>query len=202
MLALISGAITGGGLIIAVGAQNSFLLEQALKRHYAFPIALLFILSDVLSMTLGAFGLGLILQSHDWLLTASRWGGVAFLVWFAWGKWRSSFQDEHLILEQYTKRLALWPLFMMGFAVTWLNPHFYLDTMILIGSLANQWQDDKWEFVLGGALASLIWFLSLAFIGRLCAKWLESAKFWRWFNRINAILIWFIAFKIATQPLS
>lgn len=202
MLALVSGAITGGGLIVAVGAQNSFLLEQALKRHYAFPIALLFILSDILSMTLGAFGLGLILQSHDWLLVASRWGGVAFLVWFAWGKWRSSFLDEHLILEQYTKRLAIWPLFMMSLAVTWLNPHFYLDTMILIGSLANQWQEDKWEFVLGGALASLVWFLSLAFIGRLCAKWLESAKFWRWFNRVNAILIWFIAFKIATQPLS
>lgn len=202
MLALISGAITGGGLIIAVGAQNSFLLEQALKRHYAFPIALLFILSDALSIALGTFGLGLILQSHDWLLAVSRWGGVAFLVWFALGKWRSSFQEEHLILEQYTKRLAIWPLFLMGFAVTWLNPHFYLDTMILMGSLANQWQEDKWAFVLGGILASIVWFLMLAFVGRLCAKWLEKAAFWRWFNRINAILIWSIAFKIATQPLS
>ncbi|ETX10968.1 lysine exporter [Marinomonas ushuaiensis DSM 15871] len=202
MLALMSGAITGGGLIVAVGAQNSFLLEQALKRHYALPIALLFILSDALSMTLGAFGIGLILQGHDWLLAVSRWAGVAFLVWFALGKWRSSFQEEHLILEQYTKRLAIWPLFLMGFAVTWLNPHFYLDTMVLMGSLANQWQGEKWQFVLGGVLSSIVWFLSLAFIGRLCAKWLEKAVFWRWFNRINAILIWGIALKIATQPLS
>lgn len=201
MLAFISGAITGGGLIIAVGAQNSFLLEQALKRHYAFPIALLFILSDVLSITLGAFGLGLVLQSHDGLLAVSRWAGVVFLVWFALGKWRSSFQEGHLILEQYSQRLAIWPLLMMGFAVTWLNPHFYLDTMVLMGSLANQWQGTKWEFVLGGGVASAVWFLMLAFVGRLCAKWLEKAIFWRWFNRINAILVWSIAFKIATQPL-
>ncbi len=201
MLAFMSGAITGGGLIIAVGAQNSFLLEQALKRHYAFPIALLFILSDALSIALGAFGLGLILQSNDWLLTLSRWGGVAFLVWFALGKWRASFQEEHLILAKSSQRLALWPLIMMGFAVTWLNPHFYLDTMILMGSLSNQWQDAKWEFVLGGVVASVVWFLSLSLIGKLCAKWLASAMFWRWFNRLNALLIWGIALKIATQPL-
>ncbi|RBO78505.1 LysE/ArgO family amino acid transporter [Marinomonas aquiplantarum] len=201
MLALMSGAITGGGLIIAVGAQNSFLLEQALKRHYAFPLALLFIVSDAISMMLGAFGLGLLLQTHDWLLAISRWGGVAFLVWFAYGKWRASFLEEHLILELYTKKLAIWPLFMMALAVTWLNPHFYLDTMILIGSLANQWQEAKWQFVMGGVLASIAWFLSLAFVGRLCAALLEKASFWRWFNRINALLIWFIAFQIATQPL-
>lgn len=201
MLAFMSGAITGGGLIIAVGAQNSFLLEQALKRHYAFPIALLFILSDALSIALGAFGLGLILQSNDWLLTLSRWGGVTFLVWFALGKWRASFQEEHLILAKSSQRLAWWPLIMMGFAVTWLNPHFYLDTMILMGSLSNQWQGAKWEFVLGGVVASVVWFLSLALVGKLCAKWLASAMFWRWFNRVNALLIWGIALKIATQPL-
>ncbi len=200
MLALMSGAITSGGLIIAVGAQNSFLLEQALKRHYAFPLALLFIVSDAISMMLGAFGLGMLLQTHDWLLMASRWGGVAFLTWFAYGKWRASFLEEHLILELYTKKLALWPLLMMALAVTWLNPHFYLDTMILIGSLANQWQEDKWQFVMGGILASIMWFLSLAFVGRLCAALLEKTAFWRWFNRINALLIWFIAFQIATQP--
>ena len=201
MLAFVSGAITGGGLIVAVGAQNSFLLEQALKRHCAFPIALLFIVSDALSIALGAFGLGLILQSHDWLLSVSRWGGVAFLVWFAYGKLRASFQEEHLILEQFSQRLALWPLFLMGFAVTWLNPHFYLDTMILMGSLANQWQGAKWEFVFGGVFASMVWFLSLALVGRLCARWLEKPTFWRWFNRINAILVLSIAYKIATQPL-
>ncbi|MBJ7538314.1 LysE/ArgO family amino acid transporter [Marinomonas transparens] len=202
MLAFLSGAITGGGLIVAVGAQNSFLLEQSLKRHYAFPLALLFILSDVISISLGAFGLGLVLQSHDWLLSVSRWAGVCFLVWFAYGKLRASFQEEHLILEQQSKRLAVWPLFLMALAVTWLNPHFYLDTMILMGSLANQWQGDKWEFVFGGTAAAVVWFLSLAFIGKLCAKWLEKAAFWRWFNRVNALLIFGIAFKIATQPLS
>ncbi|MDB4837694.1 LysE family transporter [Marinomonas sp.] len=201
MVAFISGMITGGGLIVAVGAQNSFLLEQALKRHYAFPIALMFIVSDILSIVLGAFGLGLILQNNEWLLSASRWAGVAFLLWFAYGKLRTSFQDERLIAEQYSKRLAVWPLFLMALAVTWLNPHFYLDTMILMGSLANQWQGEKWQFVFGGAVASIIWFLLLALLGSLCAKWLEKVAFWRWFNRANALLIFIIAVKIATQSL-
>lgn len=201
MLAFMSGAITGGGLIVAVGAQNSFLLEQALKRHYAFPLALLFILSDAISIMLGAFGVGLLIQSHEWLLDVSRWGGVLFLAWFAYTKWRASFMDESLILKQSTMRLALGPLLVMSLAVTWLNPHFYLDTMILMGSLANQWQGAKWDFVLGGISASIVWFLALALVGKLCAPWLEKAAFWRWFNRLNALLIWAIALKIATQPI-
>lgn len=202
MIAFMSGLITGGGLIIAVGAQNSFLLEQALKRHHAFPLALMFIASDILSIVLGAFGLGLILQSNEWLFTASKWGGVTFLIWFAFGKFCASFQGEQLILEQSSKRLAVWPLLLTGLAVTWLNPHFYLDTMILMGSLANQWQGETWQFVLGGAVASIVWFLLLALVGHLCTKWLSRVSFWRWFNRVNALLIFSIAMKIALQPLS
>ncbi len=201
MLAFMSGAITGGGLIVAVGAQNSFLLEQSLKRHYAFPLALLFVLSDALSIMMGAFGVGLLIESNPWLLDVSRWGGVLFLAWFAYTKWRASFLDEQLILQQSAKRLPLGPLLLMSLAVTWLNPHFYLDTMILMGSLANQWQDTKWEFVFGGISASLVWFLGLAMVGKMCARWLEKAAFWRWFNRLNALLIWGIAAKIATQSL-
>ena len=201
MLAFMSGAITGGGLIVAVGAQNSFLLEQSLKRHYAFPLALLFILSDALSIIMGAFGVGLLIAANEWLLEVSRWAGVLFLVWFAYSKWRASFMDEQLILQQSAQRLPLGPLLLMSLAVTWLNPHFYLDTMILMGSLANQWQDTKWQFVLGGVFASLIWFLGLALVGKMCARWLEKAAFWRWFNRFNAVLIWAIAAKIASQSL-
>lgn len=201
MLAFMSGAITGGGLIVAVGAQNSFLLEQSLKRHYAFPLALLFILSDAVSIIMGAFGVGLLIAANEWLLEVSRWAGVLFLVWFAYSKWRASFMDEQLILQQSAQRLPLGPLLLMSLAVTWLNPHFYLDTMILMGSLANQWQDTKWQFVLGGVFASLIWFLGLALVGKMCARWLEKAAFWRWFNRFNAVLIWAIAAKIASQSL-
>ena len=201
MIAFLSGAITGGGLIIAVGAQNSFLLEQAIKRHLAFPIALLFILSDLFAISLGAFGFGLLIQNNEWLLMIFRWGGVAFLVWFAVQKWRASFLDEHLISKQLTKKLGGWSLLMMALAVTWLNPHFYIDTLILMGSLSNQFLDDKWTFVLGAATASLAWFFALALVGHACSQWLSSAIFWRWFNRVNALLIASIAFKIATQPL-
>ncbi|SBS28385.1 Arginine exporter protein ArgO [Marinomonas spartinae] len=198
-MAFLSGLITGGGLIVAVGAQNSFLLEQALKRHMAFPIALLFILSDALAIALGAFGIGALIHHQAGLLALFRWFGVLFLLWFAYQKWHSSFQEEHLIVQHITSRLSIWPLFLMALAVTWLNPHFYLDTMVLMGSLANQFPDSTLFFVIGGISASIIWFLSLSILGHLCANWLSSVRFWRWFNRANALLISIIAIKIATQ---
>lgn len=195
-LAFINGLVTGGGLIVAVGAQNAFLLEQSLKKHFAFTFALLFILSDALSISLGAFGVGLLIQQNPWLLTASKWGGVAFLLWFASQKIRASFLDDALILAESLIRKPILGLLLTALTVTWLNPHFYLDTVILMGSLANQWDNQTEQFVLGGVVASILWFLSLTIVGRLCARFLANAVFWRWFNRINGAFILLIALQI------
>ncbi|EAQ66293.1 L-lysine exporter, putative [Marinomonas sp. MED121] len=199
--AFMSGFITGGGLIIAVGAQNAFLLEQALKRHWAFSIALLFMVSDAVSIALGAFGIGMLIQQYPILLEITRIAGVLFLTYFGLSRIKASFADESLLLTKAKSKLPISLLFASAMAVTWLNPHFYLDTLILMGSLANQWQDNTYHFIWGGISASIIWFLSLTLVGRLLAPYLEKASFWRWLNRFNGSLVLIIAIQITLMTL-
>lgn len=199
--AFISGFITGGSLIIAVGAQNAFLLEQALKRHWALSIALLFMLSDAISITLGALGIGVLIQSYPMLLEVTRIAGVLFLTYFGLSRIKASFADETLLLTKAKTKLPLSLLMTTAMAVTWLNPHFYLDTLILMGSLANQWQDNTYQFILGGISASILWFFSLTLIGRLLAPYLGKAIFWRWLNRFNGSLVLIIAIQITMMSL-
>lgn len=194
--AFLSGFITGGSLIIAVGAQNAFLLEQALKRHWALSIAILFMISDALSISLGALGIGALIKSYPILLEVTRIAGVLFLTYFGISRIKASFADEALLLSKAKAKLPLGLLLTTAMAVTWLNPHFYLDTLILMGSLANQWQTNTYEFILGGISASILWFLSLTLIGRLLAPYLGKATFWRWLNRFNGTLVIFIAIQI------
>lgn len=194
--AFISGFITGGSLIIAVGAQNAFLLEQALKRHWALSIAILFMLSDAISITLGAFGIGALIEEFPLLLKVTRIAGVLFLTYFGLSRIKASFEDERLLLEKAAVKMPLGLLLTTAMAVTWLNPHFYLDTLILMGSLANQWQQHTYQFILGGVCASILWFFSLTLIGRLLAPYLGRASFWRWLNRFNGTLVLIIALQI------
>jgi len=194
--AFLSGFITGGGLIIAVGAQNAFLLEQALKRHWALSIAILFMISDALSISLGALGIGALIKSYPILLEVTRIAGVLFLTYFGLSRIKASFANEALLLSKAKAKLPLGLLLTTAMAVTWLNPHFYLDTLILMGSLANQWQDNTYQFIMGGVSASVLWFLTLTLIGRLLAPYLEKASFWRWLNRFNGTLVIFIAIQI------
>lgn len=192
-----TGLLTGGSLIIAVGAQNAFLFEQAIKRHHAWLIASLFILSDAVSMSLGALGFGYLIQSQPWVLTLSKWAGVTFLLWYAYSKWQASQHDESILLSKSTQLAPLTSVLMMALAVTWINPHFYLDTLVLIGSLSLAWQTQQWWFIAGGISASVAWFYGLTLVGRGMTRWIGSVRFWRWFNRTNAIIMIIIAGKIA-----
>lgn len=195
----LSGFITGGGLIVAVGAQNAFLFEQALKRQYAKSLATLFILSDCVAITIGTLGFQHFVDPDGLLFTITKWAGVIFLIAFAFQKIRNSFDNDALIIKKVTQTRTLLPLISTGFMVTWLNPHFYLDTVFLMGNLANQWGEDRFIFALGGIVASIVWFYSLVTIGVAGSKWLEKPIFWRWFNRTNGLLIILIALQIARQ---
>jgi len=200
--AFISGFITGGSLIIAVGAQNAFLLEQALKRRWALSIALLFMLSDAISISLGALGIGALIQEYPMLLEITRIAGVLFLTYFGLSRIKASFAEETLLLTQTKTKMPLSILLSTAMAVTWLNPHFYLDTLILMGSLANQWQGSTYQFIMGGISASVLWFFTLTLIGRLLAPYLGKASFWRWLNRFNGTLVLIIALQITMMSLS
>ena len=196
--AALSGFVMGGTLIIAVGAQNSFLIEQSLKRQWTGLFVLMFIVSDAISISLGAMGFGLLLQEYPLLVSVTKWAGVIFLLWFAFNKLKASMADDALVLEMSKKQTSFKRAFLIAMAVTWLNPHFYLDTLLLMGNLASQWQLDKWWFVCGAIWASIVWFVGLSTLTAKFAHLMQRPSFWRWFNRLNAAVLGAVSIQLAS----
>ena len=196
--AALSGFVMGGTLIIAVRAQNSFLIEQSLKRQWTGLFVLLFIVSDAISISLGAMGFGLLLQEYPLLVSVTKWAGVIFLLWFAFNKLKASMADDALVLEMSKKQTSFKRAFLIAMAVTWLNPHFYLDTLLLMGNLASQWQLNKWWFVLGAIWASIVWFVGLSTLTAKFAHLMQRPSFWRWFNRLNAAVLGAVSIQLAS----
>lgn len=196
--AALSGFLMGGTLIIAIGAQNSFLIEQSLKRQWVGVFVLLFIISDAISISLGAMGFGLLLQKYPLLISITKWAGVAFLLWFAVSKLKASMANDALVIAMANKQLSFKRAFFMALAVTWLNPHFYLDTLVLMGNLASQWQSNKWWFVAGAIGASIGWFVGVSVLTTKCAHYMQRPSFWRWFNRVNAAILGAISLQLSS----
>jgi L-lysine exporter family protein LysE/ArgO len=199
--ASVTGLLTGLSLIVAIGAQNAFVLRQGLRRSRVGAIVIVCILSDVALTLAGVAGIGVVVQHAGWALQAVRWFGVAFLVWYgltsAWRARRPSAlattggngSDGTLSLSAtLTKTLAL----------TWLNPHVYLDTLVLLGSIANsRGPVDRWWFAVGALIASTIWFLGLGFGARFAAPLLTTPRAWQVLDLLIAATMLAIAAKLA-----
>ena len=192
MIALIPGFLTGLSLIVAIGAQNAFVIRQGLLRSHVLLVVIVCSVSDALLIILGTGGLGKIVQSNPDLLTFIRWFGVAYLTWFGIKSLRSAFKENQLLAtgqaEVSWKRILTTVL-----ALTYLNPHVYLDTVIFVGSIANQFEGDKWFFALGASIASVVWFSTIGFGARAASHLMSKPIFWR----ILDISIAFIMFSIA-----
>lgn len=174
-----NGLLIAAGLIIALGAQNAFVLAQGLRREHHLPAAALCILCDALLVCAGVFGLATLLLQSPTLLAAARWGGVAFLTYYGLlalqRAWRPAGSLEHSPDAPPRSRQAV---LLATLGVTLLNPHVYLDTVLLIGSLGAN-QSVPAAYALGAASASLIWFLSLALAAARLAPWLARPSTWR-----------------------
>ena len=162
MTAILPGFLTGLSLIVAIGAQNAFVLRQGLLRKHVLVMVLICAISDATLIILGVLGLGALISALPWLLEVIRWVGVAFLVWYGSTSLKRFMKNESLKAAEAgsgnLKQTALTTL-----ALTFLNPHVYLDTVIFIGGIANQFGDQKWMFVIGAVTASFMWFFSLGF---------------------------------------
>jgi L-lysine exporter family protein LysE/ArgO len=193
-----SGLVMGGTLIIAVGAQNTFLIEQSLKRQWTGLFVLLFIISDAISISLGALGFGLLMQQYPTLISITKWAGVIFLLWMALNKVKASMADDSIVLATAHKAQSFNKALFIALAVTWLNPHFYLDTLLLMGNLASQWQQDKWWFVAGAITSSVVWFVGISTLTARFARHMQRPSFWRWFNRANAAVLGLVSVQLAS----
>jgi L-lysine exporter family protein LysE/ArgO len=183
--ASLAGLLTGLSLIVAIGAQNAYVLRQGLLRSHVLPVVVVCAVSDLVLIAAGVSGIGAVVDHASWILTVIRWFGVAFLVWYAGGSlWRAR-RAEALRADT-----AVPPARATGraIALTWLNPHVYLDTVLLLGSIANaHGSGGRW------------WFAALGFGARLLAPLLASPRAWQALDVAIALTVLVIAGRLATS---
>jgi L-lysine exporter family protein LysE/ArgO len=192
VLAITTGFASGLALIIAIGAQNAFVLRQGLKRQNILAVVLVCAVADAILIGAGILGLGAVIESVPWLLVVLRFGGAAYLVWFGIGSIRRAISPSILEASGQAKS-NLSKAIGTALALTFLNPHVYIDTVILLGSIGNQFVTDRWWFWLGASIGSFVWFFGLGYFARLLAPFTSSMKFWRILDSLIAVVMFFIA---------
>ncbi len=206
----LAGLGLGFSLIVAIGAQNLFVLRQGIRRRQVLLTATICAVSDALLIVLGVSGIGLVLQLVPWLFDAVRWAGAAFLVGYGALAGRRAWRGEGEALQvgvdprspagadgvppaagegAVTTRTRVAPVALTALALTWLNPHVYLDTVFLLGAVANAHGEGRWVFAAGATTASLIWFFGLALGARLLSGLLATARAWRVLDAVIAVVM-------------
>ncbi|MBO1752513.1 amino acid transporter [Actinotalea sp. BY-33] len=186
-----TGLTTGLALIVAIGAQNAFVLRQGIRREHVGAVVLICTASDVLLILLGTAGIGVLVDRFPVALIVLRWGGAAYLLWWAFRSFRSAARPS--ALAEVTPR-SRGSVALTAVALTYLNPHVYLDTVVLLGSLANQYGPDaRWVFAGGAVVGSILWFSALGFGARALARPLDNPRTWRIVDAVIGVIMLVIA---------
>ncbi len=173
-----TGFALGGSLIVAIGAQNAFILRQGLARSHVFILCLICALSDAVLIAAGVAGLGTLVAQSPTLISAVTLGGAIFLAVYAVFAFRRAFHPG--ALEAGRRESDLWSAILACPAFTFLNPHVYLDTVVLVGSLSAQFEGSaRTAYALGAMLASFVWFFSLGYGARFLAPLFAKPAAWR-----------------------
>lgn len=201
MIAVTTGFLTGIALIVAIGAQNAFVLRQGLRREYILMVVLFASLSDALLVFTGILGLGQLIVSVPYLLEILRFGGAAYLLWFAYGAIRRAIHPQVLVPGEKTGT-SRWKVLGTIAALTYLNPHVYIDTVLLLGTIGNQFGADRLLFGVGATLGSLVWFFSLGYLATTLTRFVGNKMFWRFFESLVALVMIGIALTLIVNPLN
>lgn len=191
----LNGLLVAGGLIMAIGTQNAFVLAQSLRREHHLPVAALCVVCDALLVAAGVFGLANLLAQNPTLLAFARWGGAGFLLWYGSQALRRACSSQSLQQNEETGLRSRRAVLLSALAVTLLNPHVYLDTVLLIGSLGAQ-QTVPGAYVVGAASASLLWFTTLAVGAAWLAPWLAKPATWRLLDLLVAVMMFSVAVQL------
>ncbi len=202
VLPYMQGLGTGAGLIIAIGAQNAFVLSHSIRKNHHLKICLVCALCDAVLITFGVLGTGELIASNPMLLKPAAWGGAAFLTWYGIGAFRSAIKGGRLNEEEVSET-NLRSLIALTLAITLLNPHVYLDTVVMVGSISGQYAGDgRYAFGLGAITASFLWFYTLGFGGQALAPLFKKPRTWRILDTIIGVTMWSIAFTLAQKGMS
>ena len=194
------GVALGAAMILPLGPQNAFVMNQGIRRQYPLMVAGLCALSDLVLICAGIFGGSAVLMQSPWLMALVTWGGVAFLLWYGFGALKTAFSQQLELANAEVLKQGRWRIIATMLAVTWLNPHVYIDTFVVLGSLGGQLaaEPKRW-FALGTISASFIWFFGLALLAAWLAPRLRTAKAQRIINVVVGVIMWFIAFQLAKE---
>lgn len=197
MLHVLAGLATGLSLIIAIGAQNAYVLRQGLRRSHVGAVVAICAASDVVLILAGVTGIGAIVDRAPWAIEVVRWLGVAFLTWYGVSsllraRHAGALGADGQVAE--ARRTAV----VRAVALTWLNPHVYLDTVLLLGSIAGtHGATGRWWFALGACVGSIVWFTGLGFGARLLAPLLARPRAWQVLDVLIGLVMLAIAARLA-----
>jgi L-lysine exporter family protein LysE/ArgO len=193
----VAGLLTGLSLIVAIGAQNAFVLRQGLAREHVGPVVAICAVSDLVLIVAGVAGIGTVIRQAGWVVDVVRWLGVAFLTWYGVTSLLRARRTSGLAAaapEPMSLRAAVG----RATALTWLNPHVYLDTVLLVGSIANtHGHPGRWWFAAGAVLASVLWFSALGFGARFASPLLALPRAWQLLDVLIGLTMLGIALMLA-----
>lgn len=209
LLPFIQGLGIGLGMIIPIGAQNAYLINQGMRRHFHLLAAISCLVCDVLLISLGIFGAGELLARNDQALLAITLAGIAFLTFYGLGSFKRVVSSQTAtpsdMGSKNTGRLGRGKrgVLLGALAVTLLNPHAYLDTMVILGSIGSQMDEElRLAFAFGTFTASTLWFLSLSTAAAKLSPWLSKPKVQRTIDAIVTLVMWGIAASLAINLVS
>ncbi|WP_427115530.1 LysE/ArgO family amino acid transporter [Pseudarthrobacter scleromae] len=189
-----TGLMTGLALIIAIGAQNAFVLRQGIRREHVGVVVALCMVSDALLILGGTVGIGALVSRFPMALDVLRWGGAAYLTWWAVRSFMSALKPSTLTADAPRSKGSV---IVTTLALTYLNPHVYLDTVVLLGGMANQHGPDaRWVFATGAVVGSALWFSALGYGARKLSGVLSSPRTWRIVDLAIGVVMLALAVKL------
>jgi L-lysine exporter family protein LysE/ArgO len=198
-----AGFMTGAGLIIAIGAQNAFVLRQGLQRSHVGLVVAVCIFGDVALIFCGVAGIGALVHQWPALLQGLRFGGAAFLAWYGAMAARRAWRGHHALAPTQGNTGDWRRALLACLAFTFLNPHVYLDTMVLLGGLSTRYPGMvRWVFGLGACIASVTWFTTLGYGARLLLPVFRDPRAWRTLDAAIAVFMLALCALLLAHPLT
>ncbi len=194
--AAIQGFFLGLSLIVAIGAQNAFVLKQGLKGQHVFWVCLICALSDAILIAVGVFALHIVESYLPQFVVFARYFGALFLVFYGLRSFISAYQQKEALEPDDRSIKDLSKVLLICLALTWLNPHVYLDTVILLGSISTKYGEHSDFFALGAIISSFAFFFTLGYGSRVLRPLFSKPKTWSILDVLIGIVMWLIAYSL------
>ena len=196
MNAFITGFGIGLSLILAIGAQNAFLLKQGLRQEHVFIVCVVCVLSDAALISFGVMGFGVVTAGLPWVAPVMRYAGSAFLIWYGAKSFYAALRSGAALLPGDMPAASRRKTLATALALTWLNPHVYVDTVLLIGSISTQFIGRQAAFAGGAITASALFFFSLGYGAALLRPLFAKPLSWRILEIVIGVTMWSIAARL------